>query len=727
VAASLIAFAIPYHRLAHKVDRQLEAGPFTRTFNYYSRPEVISVGDQMDPEQLALSLKRSGSKPCDIQLTKGTVTAIRDVSTGARLKECEIGPQLITNLSDDGREKRIFVHFSDLPSTLIDAIVSTEDKRFFYHSGFDTLRIAKAAYVDFRENRKEQGASTITMQLARALWLDRDKRWKRKIAELMITLHLERKLSKQQILEYYVNQVYLGGLGTYSINGFGAASHAYFNKDIRNLTLDEAATLAGLIQRPSYFNPFRFPERATERRNLVLKLMRENKYITADQYAAAVATPLELHPGTNELSGGQYFLDLAADELQKNTEGVEWHGIASAGTTIDLRLQRAAEDAVRDGMAKLDKQVRHNHHGAKGAPPQVALIALNPHTGEVLALLGGRDYTATQLDRVLARRPPGSAFKPFVYAAALNTAVEPSEHVYTEASTVVDVPTTFRFANQTYSPDNFEHQFHGTVTFRQALAKSMNVAAVRVGQMVGFDQVVALAKRAGMNENIQPTPAVAIGAYEVTPLEIAKAYTVFANNGVRENPRLINSVLDSQGTTIFQAEPYSRRVLDPRVAFLITDMLQEVIRSGTAAGVRSMGFKLTAAGKTGTSHDGWFAGYTSELLCVVWVGYDDYHELNVEGARSALPIWTQFMMEAAHFKQYRDVKSFEAPAGIVKATVDPSSGGVATPYCPQTYTGYFIDGTQPETACRLHSGEAEAVAETGEASPVSVVESVAHR
>jgi penicillin-binding protein 1B len=319
------------------------------------------------------------------------------------------------------------------------------------------------------------------MQLARNLWLDSDKHWKRKASELMIALHLESKLSKRQIFEFYAHEVYLGGRGTFSINGFGEAARAMFNKDVRKLTLPEAATLAGLIQRPSYFNPFLHPRRALERRNVVLRLMRENKYISATQYAAAVSAPLGLSPETTELSDSQYFLDLAGDELQRDLESDEFRGMAKVQTTLDLRLQKAAEDAVRDGMAKVDKELKRRHKaGPISASPQVALIALDPHTGEIRALCGGRSYSATQLNRALAKRPPGSVFKPFVYAAALSTAVQPSPQVFTESSTVVDQPTTFTFANQTYSPDNLQHQFHGQVTLRLALAKSMNVAAVQV-------------------------------------------------------------------------------------------------------------------------------------------------------------------------------------------------------------------------------------------------------
>ncbi len=323
------------------------------------------------------------------------------------------------------------------------------------------------------------------------------------------------------------------------------------------------------------------------------------------------------------------------------------------------------------------------HKGAAAARPQVALIAIDPRSGDVKALIGGRDYSLSQLDRILAKRPPGSVFKPFVYAAAIDSAIDGARQVFTPASTVVDAPATFQFANRTYSPGNFKGEFMGQVTLRQALAHSLNVATVKVAEQVGFNNVVALAHRAGMNDDIAATPAVALGAYGVTPLEIAGAYTIFANGGVRVKPNFIDAVRSHDGETIYEREPRTYRVLDPRVAFIMTDMLEEVLRSGTGAGVRARGFKLPAAGKTGTSHDGWFAGYTSQLLCVVWVGFDDYRELGLEGARSALPIWTEFMTEAARYKDYRDAKAFAPPPGVVRAVSRPRHGRFGRPILPQ--------------------------------------------
>jgi penicillin-binding protein 1B len=335
---------------------------------------------------------------------------------------------------------------------------------------------------------------------------------------------------------------------------------------------------------------------------------------------------------------------------------------------------------------------------------------LDPQTGAVKALIGGRNYGISQLNRVLAKRQPGSSFKPFVYAAALNTAVSGAQPLLTPASMVMDEPTTFWFDNKPYAPDNFKHEFRGQIPLREALAHSVNVATVKVAEMIGYQTVEELAQRAGMNLNIQATPAIALGAYDVTPLEIAGAYTVFANQGVFVKPNWIGLIRDRQGNVLYSNKPERRPVLDPRVAYLMVNLMEEVLRSGTGVAVRGRGFLLPAAGKTGTSRDGWFAGFTSKLLCIVWVGFDDNRELSLEGAHSALPIWTEFMKRAHQYREYRNVQEFPPPDGVVSVEVDPLSGKLATRACPNTRTEVFIAGTQPIESCRLHGAGGTRVA-----------------
>jgi penicillin-binding protein 1B len=587
-------------------------------------------------------------------------------------------------------------------------VISAEDKRFFQHTGFDPIRLVKVMYVDLKQRRKDQGASTLSMQLARMFWLDQGKRWGRKFAEFIITLQLEQKLSKEEIFEDYANEIDLGWRGTFNIRGFGQAAEVYLGKDLSQVTLPEAAELAGMVQRPAIFDPYRHPDRSRERRNLVLRMMRENGYITDRDYALAIEAPIVVPKGGAQSLEAPYFVDLVNDTLQSKFQDDEIRSNAfRIYTTLDLNLQRAATDAIRLGMQQVDEQLRKQRRYRGKAVPQaqVALVALDPHTGEVKALAGGRNYGMSQLNHVLAKRQPGSIFKPFVYAAALDTAIEGGPHVLTASSSVMDEPTTFWYDGQPYSPSNFEHKFYGPVTLRQALARSLNVATVKVAETVGYDAVVDMANRAGMNYKIQPTPAVALGSYEVTPVEAAGAYTVFANHGEYVKPSFIALVRDRESKTIFKNKIERKQVLDPRVAYLMTNLMEEVLRSGTAAGVRAKyNLNFPAAGKTGTSHDGWFAGYTSELLCVVWVGLDDYTELDLEGAHSAAPVWAEFMKRALQYREYRDVKPFRAPDGIVSIEIDPMSGMPATPLCPDVRPEVYIAGTQPVGSCPLHGG-----------------------
>jgi penicillin-binding protein 1B len=728
-----------YTKYSRLIDQKLRAGPFASTSKIFAAPRLIAVGDPATAGEIAEELRHSGytesrgnaigsfqvrpdggieifpgpdsyfdAEAGVIKFANGRISQIVSLRDNTARAQYQLEPQLITNLFDRNREKRRLVKFADIPKVLINAVTSAEDKRFFQHQGFDPLRIVKAAYVDLREGRKEQGASTLSQQLARGLWLDPEKRWTRKMAELLITLRLEQTLSKQQIFEDYANQIYLGSRGSFRINGFGEAAEAYFGKDIRQLTLPEAAMLAGIIQRPGYYNPWRNPDRVRERRNLVLSLMRENDDIGDRDYALAVDSPLNLAKGASQSLDAPYFVDQVNEFLQNQFQEIDFQASSfRVYTTLDLDLQRAAGEAVRDGMQKVDDLIRKQKRFKGQTPPeaQCALVALDPHTGEIKALAGGRNYGVSQLNHVLAKRQPGSIFKPFVYTAALNTAIEGGPRLLTAGTTVVDEPTTFWYDNKPYEPNNFKHEFYGTVTLRKALAHSLNVATVKVGEMVGFDTVVDLAKKAGLNYNIQPTPAVALGSYEVTPMEMAGAYTMFANQGVYVKPNFVSMVRAQSGRAIYNNKKEERTVLDPRVAYLITNLMEEVMRSGTAASVRSLGFGVPAAGKTGTSdHDGWFAGYTSELLCIVWVGFDDNRELDLEGAHSALPIWTEFMKRALQYHAYRDARPFQAPDGIVSVQIDPESGMLATANCPATITEVYISGTQPVTSCPLHGG-----------------------
>jgi penicillin-binding protein 1B len=740
-----VTFSFYYAKFARLTDEKLTQGPFPNSSLLYAAPQVIGIGDPATPLQLAVRLRESGygedarsnltgwyhlrpdaieifpgdhsstdSEPGVLRFTNGRISSIVALSDNSARTEYTLEPQLLSSLYDKNREKRRLVKYDDIPPVLMHAVISIEDKRFFQHSGFDPIRIIKALWVDIKERRNAQGASTITQQLARNLWLDNRKTFSRKFDELLITIHLERKLTKQKIFEYYANQVDLGRRGSFAIRGFGEAAQAYFGKDIRQLTLPEAATLAGLIQEPSYRNPVRWPERAKFRRNVVLRQMLENGYISQSQYEAAKEAPMVITKQGLESADAPYFVDLVNERLGENFQDQDFQDSGSRiYTTLDPDLQRDAAEAIGVGLKSVDAILAKRHkQGAPVEEPQVALICLDPHTGEIKALIGGRNYGVSQLNHVVAKRPSGSVFKPFVYAAALDTGLWGQPQPITSSTLFQDEPRTFVFDGKPYEPVDYHHsQWLGDVTLRTAFAKSLNVPAVEIAEQVGYGTVADLAHRAGLAD-IRPTPAMALGSYDVTPLEMAGAYTIFANGGTKVEPRLISHIKDKFGNDVWSSEPQTKNVLDPRVNFLMVDLMQEVLRTGTGARVHAYGFNLPAAAKTGTSHDAWFAGFTTKLLCIVWVGLDDYQDIKLEGNKAALPIWAEFMRRAHKHRAYRDVTQFQVPDGVVSAIVDQQSGGLATSACPQDdiRTEYYLLGSQPVQFCPLHHGGSTEIA-----------------
>jgi len=591
-------------------------------------------------------------------------------------------------------------------------VLAIEDRRFFEHSGVNFLRMAEATWIDVTRGRHEQGGSTLTMQLSRGFFLSPEKTVRRKLIEMLIAEELEQKFTKQQIFEFYANWVDLGQRGSFAISGFAEASKAYFNKDLKDITLPEAALLAGLIQRPSYLSPYRHPERALERRNLVLESMVETHTITREQADKAKAVPLKLAPPNVEASDAPYFVDMVRDTLiSKFNESELNQQSYRIYTTLDPDLQKAAAQSVEAGIKLVDEQVKklrtkRTKVGKKvettvapGPQAQVAMVVLDPHTGSILALVGGRDYGWSQLNHAVAKRPTGSIFKPFVYAAAMNTAIDGSPTVITPASTVTDAPSSFAYGDQIYEPRNYKEEYHGDVTLRYALAMSLNNATVKVAEQVGYDKVADLARSAGI-ASVKATPAMALGSYDASPLDMAAAYTAFANNGVRLSPILLRSVRNTKGDVISNYNTDQRQVMDPRIAYVMTNMMEGVINNGLGfSAVRGRGFTPPAAGKTGSSHDGWFAGYTSNLLCIVWVGYDDYSDLRLAGGVTAAPIWAEFMKRAAVLPQYSDMRAFQQPSGVVDVELDKVTNRLATPACPDDYSSAFVAGTEPRETC----------------------------
>jgi len=745
----VVSFSYFYVKYDRIIDHRFKGPVFANSAKIYAAPQPVAVGEKADLREISAELRHAGyaekdgqssigtyhvsgssiqiqpgpgsyhsPEPATVRVRNGHVESITG-NSGAQLDAYELEPEMVTSLSEgDQRSKRQVVKFNDIPKVLVDAVLAIEDRRFFEHNGINFARFAEAAWIDLTSQRHQQGGSTLTMQLSRGFFLTRERTIKRKLTEMLIATELEQKFSKQQIFEVYANWVDLGQRGSFAISGFAEASRDYFNKDLKDITLPEAALLAGIIQGPSRLSPYRHPERAQERRNLVLDSMVETHAITREQADKAKATPLKLAPPNVEASDAPYFVDLVRDSVISKVPEREMNEQAyRIYTTLDPDLQRAAAQAVEAGIKLVDDQVnkrrtkrvkvgkgKYETTVEPGPPAQVALIAMDPHTGEVLALVGGRNYAFSQLNHAVSKRPTGSIFKPFVYAAAMNTALDGSPQVLTPASIVSDQPSTFAYGDQIYEPRNYKEEYHGDVTARYALAMSLNNATVKLAEEVGYDKVADLAKSAGI-ASVKATPAMALGAYEATPIDMAAAYTAFANNGVRLSPVMIKSVRNTDGDPVMNFNAESHQVLDPRVAYVMTDMMQGVINYGLGfSAVRGRGFQQPAAGKTGSSHDGWFAGYTSNLVCIVWVGFDDYSDLHLSGAQTAAPIWTEFMKKAAIIPRYSDMKSFSQPSGVVDVQLDKITNLLATPACPQTYSAAFIVGTEPTNTCDQGGG-----------------------
>ena len=751
VAADLLflaVFSYYYVVYQHVVDDRLKQPIFANTAKIYAAPREVRPGQKLTVRLLAEELRQAGysadgaSQTSElgtykqgvqaitvrpgpqsfhaqdnavIRISAGQVASITD-EHGQALSSYELEPLLITGLSEDiNRTKRRLLTYDEIPQTLINAVVAIEDRRFFEHSGVNYWRLVDAVFRDVISGRKQQGGSTLTMQLAKNFFLSPEKRFKRKLIEIVITFQLEHRFNKQQIFEMYANEINLGQRGSFSIDGFGEASQTYFGKDVSKLDLAECAMLAGIIQRPSYYNPFRHPHQVMERRNLVLDSMVETGAITKDQAEAAKSEPLKLTEQSVDANEAPYFVDLVHDQLTQklgdrdfNHEGLRIY------TSLDPELQRVATEAVESTVHVIDAQVdkmhaRQKKRGEAYIYPQVALIALNPHTGQVLALVGGRSYGNSQLNHAMAKRPTGSIFKPFVYASAFTTAVEgtmlPGQNkLFSPLTILKDEQTTYGEGTPyQYTPKNFEDEYCGSCTARHALMRSLNNATIGLASMVGFNNVAALARSAGI-KGVQATPSMAIGSYDATPLDMAGAYTVFANGGLHIDPWMLASVRTPTGDVISDYSPDAKQILDPRAAYLTLSLMENVLRSdvtgsGTGAGVRNMGFTAPAAGKTGTDHDAWFAGFTSNLLCIVWVGNDDYTDIKMQGAHAAAPIWAEFMKRAVLLPQYSDTNNFNAPEGVDIVSIDSVSNLLSDASCPASIDVAFLAGTAPTETC----------------------------
>jgi penicillin-binding protein 1A len=592
--------------------------------------------------------------------------------------------------------RRVNVPLAAVPVSVRQAFVATEDRRFYHHHGIDWRALARATVRNIRAGGVREGFSTITMQVVRntfAVRKYRGRSFRQKLIEMRLSRLLERNLSKDQILELYLNVIYLGN-GVYGVE---AASRDLFGKSVSDLSVPEGAVLAALPKGPSAYTPRRSPRRALARRNLVLGLMAREGYIAESAANRYAAVPLRVAKDEwrPDMSGDSYAIDAVRDIVDSVlTSGSLDVNDLTVYTTLDTRAQVAADRAVRRQAAVIQQE-----SDRRGPHVEGAMVALDPRTGDVRALVGGRRFERGGFDRaLLAHRQPGSAFKPFVYATALAAG-------YTPASEVDDEPISVRIGRTVWSPKNYGGEYGGHVTFRRALMRSENAAAVRVSQMVGIPAIIATAHRDGIRSELPDVPSAALGALEVTPMELVTAYAPFANGGWRVTPRLVRRIQTADGQVLWSSDNQRVRVMDPRDAYQMTSMLQSVVNYGTGNVLRDLGVDGLVAGKTGTTNDGtdvWFMGYTPTLVAGFWFGYDTPRPIgyNASGGRLAAPAWADFFTNG--WDEPDPPHAWEPPAGMTSAVIDSRTGYLANEWCPITQREYFKPGTAPTTPCPVH-------------------------
>ncbi len=710
------------HRLGYQRTRGSDVG----IGEYYlgSRGWVIGrrgfrgAGDPVQPGFAVVRLDASGQ-----------ISRMED-EEGRRLTRFSLEPELIGRIPGRSSEDRVPVPLEEIPGHLVEALLTVEDQRFFEHGGLDFRRIAAAFTANVKAGRVVQGGSTLTQQLAKNLFLSPRRSLTRKLREAMMAWILEGRHTKEEILQAYLNHVYLGQEGSVAIHGVGRAAQHFFGKDVTSLDLPESALLVALIRAPSLYSPFRNPDTAVARRNLVLRLMREADALTEEEYQRAASAPLALRQRTPPPRSARYFVDFVAQDLEdRRREEGRGHSTAVV-TTLDVDLQRAAENAVQEGLKRLERDFDWLRESEAGEPLQAALVAMDPRTGEILAMVGGRDYGISQFNRAVhARRQPGSAFKPLVAIAALarpdvvdeeeppggeevqvRLGRDPESHNYllvgldlderagarppfTLASVLEDAPLQVETPAGLWEPANYDRGFRGKVTLREALERSLNVPFARLGMAIGPERIVETARSMGIESPLKPYPSIALGASEVSPLELTRAFGVLASGGFRAEVR-----------SVFTGETEGEQVYDPAETYLVTSALLGAVERGTGRGIREQGFQGDVAAKSGTTNDfrdGWFVGYTSSIVVGVWVGFDHGKRLELPGASVALPIFSRFLLEAlgpsGRYGPWGG-EGFVYPSGLELVEVDPATGLRGGWGC-RGEPELFLRGTAPRESC----------------------------
>jgi penicillin-binding protein 1B len=611
-------------------------------------------------------------------------------------------PQLIGGLLETSRQVRDWISLMAIPPHIIDAVLSIEDHRFYEHIGIDPRGILRAAFQNLKGGTVVQGGSTITQQLAKNLYYTQQRTYIRKLKEALAALILETKYSKQDILESYLNEIYLGQSGSIAVYGIGQAAQYYFGKSLSQLSVPEAALLAGMIKGPNTYAPVRDPKRAKHRRDLVLLRMKQEGRLSDKQYQAALNWPIRVTTLQHGVTDAPYFLDYVLSRIDDSSENAQT-GLRLF-TTLDLEMQRMAEEAVSTGLSRLE--TKHRFLKKTADHLQGALVAINPKSGAILAMVGGRDYRTSQFNHaVQAKRQAGSLFKPFVYLTAFEQSLAAKQESITPATLVDDNPITFPEGASSWAPQNYDRQFHGQISVRTALEQSLNVPAVRIAQSAGIPDIIRTLRAVGIQGPLDTHLSLALGSSEVSLLEITSAFGALANAGQYVAPTgitsLVEQVSEQAGHQIRQQNLETTQAFSPQSAYLVTSILQGVVQHGTAASAQHMGLTAKIAGKTGTTddhRDAWFVGYTPDLVVGVWVGFDGGATLKLTGAQAALPIWVDFFRRAVPVRSI----DFPIPSGIVTRTVDPHTAQLATTACPDSLEESFMEGTEPTIFCETH-------------------------
>ncbi len=705
----------------------------------YSEAQIIYKGEEMPQSFLAEKMKRMGysrvnsvpqhqgqfrisGKMVEIYLrdfdyplekVKGMkvrigfsgdrIEDLREVSPSREIELLEIEPEILATFYGTMQEERTVVKLEDFPDHLLKAVICAEDFRFFKHHGVDYLGIVRALLQNIRHGRVVEGGSTITQQLIKNLYLTEERTILRKVKEAIMALILEVRYPKERIIQVYMNEIYLGQRGPISICGFGEAARFYFGKNVSDLNLSESALLAAMIPSPGSYNPHTHYRESIERRNRLLAQMMEKQMITNEERQKAVSYAPVLASSSETFRQAPFFVDfLKSQLLALYTEEILQREGLKIFTTLDPFLQSCAERTVEKGLSLLERE--RPHLIIKGGRLEACLVSIQPQTGNILAMVGGRDYQKSQFNRVTqAERQPGSLFKPFVYLTGFIASQQKKDSRFTAATILQDEPYEITSGGKLWKPENYDKDFRGEVTVRIALEDSINVPTVRMSEMVGLKNIVTLAQQCGLHSRMRLFPSLALGSEEVTPLEMAEAYSVIANLGKRATPISIKDVVNLDGKVIEKKRIEVKQVISPQACYLVTDILRGAVTRGTARFLKDYGFHGEAAGKTGTTNDykdSWFTGYTPQILTLTWIGYDNNQSTGLSGASGAMRLWAEYMNCIGNSYAIGD---FVVPRGLVTVELDVHNLKKATEKCPDVIQEIFIEGTEPQESCKEHT------------------------